>query len=1024
MMGGLDLEATTHLVGHSLRECDGAIRAVMSSMLTEEQRAAVDGAGDLKHKEQIEQICTLLGFAPEDEVRAEWWAWGRRLHEWTHRYSLRAPRPVDEPFRRWWAQGQAVLHVVVHRFETVYGEALPRVAELAERETPTANNLTELREQIPHGDVALDRFFTLATPGWFDLLRDGDYFSGPPALEPDEEGRVGYVPWPPGAYLVRLAAGDHHRREIVALGAELRDTNNPAAHEAVVEIALAVRAEDSASLAETVVALLDKPFQWRLPFRAQELVVHYASAGLVDPALLVFRALLGSAQGYGASWRVRVSLDELVPKVFPQLGVRGVELLVELLGDELAARAGGGGSDYSYMWRPAVESGRSHDLRDALVTGLREALGRVVDDDGTLLPELVALLEQQQPSIFSRLALDLVRRFPDGDLVAERLGDRVRFEDYNLEREWTLLAQGQFATVQSAVRDAILGWIDAGPDDGGAAETERRERWQRLQLVRLGDGLPEEWRRRRDELIARYGEPDARRSGRAIWSGSEPPISQAELAAKSIDEIRAFLDEWRPGADAFSGPSVEGLARALQAVVADDPARFADAAAAFTTVEPTYARHLVSGLVTAAWAGAQLNWEPILSFAEAALAQPRHVEGRTDEDTTYIDRGWSMTRLELARLLSASLERSLIPEASADRVWALLETLIEDPEPDEAYERQWSSSMGPSGLSLNTIRGAAMHALMHYMWWRKRQAPEGEATLEARLRAALERHLDPHVEVAHTVRAVYGQWFPFIVAADHAWAEQHVEAIFSEDAVGRAAWDSYLLPAHVYSDVAVLLRSQYANAVGRTATEASSDDEVAQQLVGHLIALYVQQIVDLGDDVLGRFFDEAPIEVRAKLIDAIGIDVTNADDLSAETLARLRALWESRLASARASDQGALRELRGFSWWFSSGKFDDSWSLAQLTDLLDAGGTVEFDYVVVERLGALGADRLAEVVRALEALIDATDDPWFALGSRDEIREILAAGLASDDSDVAARARAATNRLVARGNAEFGDLLE
>ena len=62
MAGGTDLHATTHLVAHSLRECEAAVRGVMFSMLDEKQRAVIDAAG-AKHREQIEQICTLLAFA-------------------------------------------------------------------------------------------------------------------------------------------------------------------------------------------------------------------------------------------------------------------------------------------------------------------------------------------------------------------------------------------------------------------------------------------------------------------------------------------------------------------------------------------------------------------------------------------------------------------------------------------------------------------------------------------------------------------------------------------------------------------------------------------------------------------------------------------------------------------------------------------------------------------------------------------------------------------------------------------------
>ncbi len=78
---------------------------------------------------------------------------------------------------------------------------------------------------------------------------------------------------------------------------------------------------------------------------------------------------------------------------------------------------------------------------------------------------------------------------------------------------------------------------------------------------------------------------------------------------------------------------------------------------------------------------------------------------------------------------------------------------------------------------------------------------------------------------------------------------------------------------------------------------------------------------------------------------------------------------------------------------------------------------------MIERLGVLRDTHLAEVVGALAALIDTTDEPWFVLGSRNEIRAILRAGLESEEEPVRRAARDATNRLIARGHPDFGDLL-
>ena len=581
------------------------------------------------------------------------------------------------------------------------------------------------------------------------------------------------------------------------------------------------------------------------------------------------------------------------------------------------------------------------------------------------------------------------------------------------------------------MRERILGWIEGGPDNSGGGEdeeeVERRDRWQRRQLVRLGDDLPDEWRERRAELLERYGEPDQRPVGRAVWSGETAPLTKEELAAKTVQEIVNYLNTWTPG-DRFVGPSPEALARLLSEVVAEDPARFAAAAERFLDVEPTYARNVVAGLAKAAWEGREFDWPPLLSFAAASLTRPRLVESRPRHGNAF-DPGWIWTRLEVARLLSAGLEKNLIPVELADDVWALLATLAEDEEPDLAYEGEWADGgMGPSGLALNSVRGAAMHAVMRYAWWHKEQTPESETpAFEPRLRALLDRHLDPAVEPTRTVRAVYGQWFPYLVAADSDWSAERAAAIFplegEQAPLGRVAWDSYVLHNRVYDSAFEQLRPQYQAAIARLAA-SDGDEEAPEALVGHLISLYVRAQIELDDELLEHFFAEVSVELRGRLIELVGVDVADADDIPPERLERLHVLLDSRLEAALAVGGEALRELRGFSWWFGSGKFDDDWSLTQLTALLEAGGTVEFDHVVIERLNELRETRLATVVRALSALIDASDDPWFVLGSRGEIHTMLRAGLDSDEEAVQEIARRATSRLIARGHPEFRDLLQ
>ncbi len=1055
---------TTNLVGSSLREIESEIRSMLLSMspdqlareestrslyrdsvnefcdqldaLRERTQLRLDVLGSVvknfgpSHQEQVQLLSRRVGFSEKDEIVGAWLKFAKALSTYTHRNSPLEARPADVDFLDWWKLGQAVLHRITLQFETIFAEAVPQIRALAALESPTVTDRARLAN-VPHGSVAMKVFFENATPGWIELLSASGYFRSPPAPEPDEEGFVTYVPWPPAAYLLRLVAEEPCHERLIEIAAELAESDNPAVQEAVIDIALALPAEVSAVLADQIAGYLSSPYQWQLPPKARDLVIYLANAEQVDGALVVLQGLISPSTPRSGAWQHLSLLEVVVPKIFPGFGLPGLELLADKLAMYIALDPTTQQDDYSYIWRRSIKSGRrrGEDIRDALVTALYEASVLVAEDDPSTLKEIVDRLEAHESSIFRRLVLELLRRVPSDELIAERLGDHELFEDFNLEREWTLLAQERFASLPPQVQERILGWIEAGPEDEEEDEDpqEHRERWQRLMLLRLGEGLAEEWRKRRDELVARYGEPGPPIGDRVTRRVPREVISKEELASKSIDEIRDFLKSWGPG-DRFEGPTEEDLANVLAEVVKDDPKRFAEVADSFIDIDPTYVRFFLQGLDEVAREEQQFGWEPMLRLGSLVLEQPRLIEGRAEDPWRGLDGGWINTRRQIARLVSTGLSRSLIPAELADHVWVILVSLTDDPEPDMAYEEGWEvQGSGPLSLSMNTMRGVAMGTIFRFMWWRKQQTPAGkEPRLEERLREVLSRRLDPAIEPTRTIRSVYGEWFPYIEASDHEWASEKAESIFGAasepDRLGRAAWDSYLFHNRAYDSVVILLREHYIAAIERIANGESENSEVREQLLRHLVYLYVSGQTTLEDDLFGLFLSAAPLDDRTRMIEMIGFDLEH-HPLREERLARLGTLWESRLETLSGEGPGALRELRGFSWWFGSGRFDDDWSLEQLIVFFEAGGTVDSDHVVVERLGELLEEHPRKVVRALTAMIEVTDDPWFVIGSREGIRTILQAGLRSGDNCISQSSIRAINRLFAKGHAGFIDLL-
>lgn len=182
----------------------------------------------------------------------------------------------------------------MRRFQTIYVDARPVLIELAATRNPTEGHLRRLRQLVPHSTVALGEFFTLATLDWFPLLRDAGYFDEPAPLEIDEEGRVAYVEWPAGRFLVRAAAVDELQRQVVEILNGL-ETNNPEARDSTVDAALVMPANLAAQLVPKIAGYIRDAEIWWTPRHAEELAAQLVDGSEIAAAVELTEPLLAAA---------------------------------------------------------------------------------------------------------------------------------------------------------------------------------------------------------------------------------------------------------------------------------------------------------------------------------------------------------------------------------------------------------------------------------------------------------------------------------------------------------------------------------------------------------------------------------------------------------------------------------------------------------------------------------------------------------------------------------------------------------
>jgi len=1077
MQNPYTLQSTSHLVGHLVRETEGAVREVLKPIIYEK----AEKEEETGQKGEIRAILAALAIPEGSPEARAWLALAGILPGVAHRKALEAPRPPDE-VRELWENFQLVLVGLLPAMRNRFLDWFGILDELIEKPQPTKADIKRLKNEVPNNAVVRRYFFdNLEKPEWLKpLWKKGFFKHPPPPVRNEEEGTIQFPPWPEARYLARMS--EYMPELVVEIIQEMADTDNAAAISDLVDALLAVPPELAARLAERASRWAEVPYLL-LPEKLGELISHLAKGGRSDEALDIARILLDvlpdpEPQIEAGSYRLppepRTRIDTLAyeqilkehyPDLVRESGLSALELLCDLLERAIELSRQGGvdakPNDFSEIWRPTIEDSpqnHGHTIKDPLVSGVRDAADLLVRSKQATVEEVVGTLERRSWNIFRRIALHIIRVFPSqgGALAATRLTDRSLAEDVGLRHEYVLLLRDRFPHLTAEEQNKVFGWIEEGPDierwgrerwAGQKPDEEEasryREHWQRDWLARIGaNNLRGKWAEKYRGLSDRHGEPEHPEFSVHMevgWVGPTSPRTADELKAMPIEEIMEFLKTWEPPHNAFREPSPEGLGRELSSVVAEDPSRFAAEAPEFQELDPTYVRAVLSGLREALQKNRTFDWEPVLDLCDWVLSQPREIPGRKVREMDA-DPDWGWTRGAIVDLLSEGFgdHPGSIPIVLREKVWAILKPLTSDPDPTP--EREKSSNMDPATLALNSVRGRAMHAVVHYaLWVRRHLEKELEATGPLQggfaelpeVREVLEAHLNPAREPSLAVRAVFGQWFLWLVLLDPNWARKHSETIFPLDRQNQrlleAAWNAYVVFAGAYNNVWDILRPQYEYAVehiGGCCDDTLRFENPDEKLAEHLMVFYWSGKLDLDDPLLVAFWQRASDDLRAHALSFIGRALARTEsDVLAETLNRLKQLWERRLAVARneGSSSGFTKEMAAFGWWFVSGKFDVDWAIQQLLASLELAKESNPDHMVLEQLAETAQTYPRESVQCLRIIVERDRKRWTLYGKRDSVRDILELGL--QDAGAADEAEQTIHHLGSRGFLDFRDLL-
>ena len=792
-------------------------------------------------------------------------------------------------------------------------------------------------------------------------------------------------------------------------------------------------------------------------------IAHLAQSGEPDTAINLAKTVLRvkagegdteDAQGLFSSWEYENILSKYFIRVIRQMGKGGLELLIKLLEDAFAVKSRDQQGEYSYTWRPTIKPSaknlRYSGIYDALIDTIRDGSHLLIlkDDD---LPAVVDLLLARKKPVFKRIVLDLLTEHRTHSLAKKLVCDRENLFAPNLGYEYTKLLSVVFPELDGESQDSILSWIDKGPDEN-KGNAKQKGLWQLEYLHVLKGNLSAEWKEQYAQLISRFGEPDPppRAISNRFFIPTKSPKEIDELKKMDIAEIASFLENWRP-TDRHSLERPDRLGHALKEVVAKDPDRFATTLDSFRNIHPTYSRALIDGLKAAVIENRKIAWDPVLNYLKGVVEQPRNKVEKI-EDQFDSDPDWGWARNATIDLLSVGCEKNVVDPKLRERVWDILNVVAEDENP--TVEDDEKSKVDPTTQSINTTRGKALHVVIQYALWVRRILTKGLEKSEIKfdmssipkVKQRLEKHLDPEYDPSPAIRAVFGQWYPWLVLLDERWAKDNTPKIFPVEnkRLYDAAWDTYLKMTPAYETPFLMLRRQYDTAVEKLNEHRISepDDkpswvssessgflkESSVKLGEHLMVMLSRGVLswDDKDRLVERFFKNASANDIKFTIEFVGQSLEDKkESMPDKIVQRFHKFWECMVDGIQEeiNDSGELAHpFTQFGWWFISGCFKPEWALKQLQRVVRVAGKVEPELLVIEKLAELAGDYPAQSFTVLEKLVDWDQDGRNIFGwNQNHIEAILRVALT--DKTVKADADALIRRLGDNGNVQFFDLL-
>jgi hypothetical protein len=292
------LVMTAHMVGHSLREMESAVRQVLCATF-----GVHVPDGPEKHAREINALIEALGLPGHEPAAQAWLAIPSNhagLQAWAHRRDL-GRRELDAGFLVLWENVQVFLDVVLGVFEAESVRAFGLADRLMSVDPPTEASVSSFMGDLIKATGVIDHVARNIPLSWFEPLVEARFFDDVPSLDDLGEGD-GWEPlrWPQVELLRRAAADEALRLRAWEVVERVGLKNNPPLHVDLADIGLAAPPADAIRLVPLATGWLVDERGFLLIDRLTRLVEHLIAGGHPDAAFQLSESILHAAEAQGA----------------------------------------------------------------------------------------------------------------------------------------------------------------------------------------------------------------------------------------------------------------------------------------------------------------------------------------------------------------------------------------------------------------------------------------------------------------------------------------------------------------------------------------------------------------------------------------------------------------------------------------------------------------------------------------------------------------------------------------------------